>query len=70
LLPNLKSNVESIALQSFITQYLTHDFIFILHIIRKKGTYEIINKTILSLWELHKIRNERITDDIEQNPIL
>ena len=61
---NRKCKNDSIALQSFITQYLTHDVIFILHIIRKKGTYEIINKTILSLWDLHK---KRTANDIEQN---
>jgi hypothetical protein len=64
---NRKSKAESKALQSFMTQYLTHDVIFILHIIRKKGTYEIINKTILSLWESYQKIYKSTGDDYEQN---
>jgi hypothetical protein len=64
---NRKSKTDSKVLQSFMRQYLTHDVIFMLHVIRKKGTYEIINKTILSLWESHRKLYKSAGDDNEQN---
>ena len=42
---------KKIAIDIFINDALTADFIFVLDIIRKKGSHEIVSEILISLWE-------------------
>ena len=64
---NRKLKTDSKVFKSFMSQYLTHDVIFMLHVIEKKGTHRIINETIYSLWNEYKLLCKSSSVNEEEN---
>ena len=55
-----KNSYNTKTMNKFLTCYLTHDVIFILHVIKKKGNYKITSQVISELWKKHLERLPKI----------